>query len=214
MSFVGEVAPQVFSAGLLESSGFPCSAFFAFAAKSWRTRLQPVRRTIQRLRMLYLIRNCVHDCQDVFVQSLVVLGESSPCVSVLGFLVDSHHDMSNLMIQYSDNSGAREVACTLWSRAQRLAANVCKRRARVDPAWQRVLLAKSSPLTSLAAGARRSKRMQKALRCTQGQSREDIDKQRLARGRRELVEIIIEAKLPIVANAQLAFCPQPVIEAS
>ena len=157
------------------------------------------------------------------------LGGELPCISVLGFLVDSQHDMCNLMSTYADNSGAREAACTLWSRAQNLAASVCKRRARVDPAWQRVLLAKRSPPTALAglpglddtlswlrqkSGARRSKSMQRALRCAEGQSREDIDKQRLARWRRELVEIILEANLPIVANAQMASCPQSVIEAS
>ena len=107
---------------------------------------------------------------------------------------------------------------------QREAIAACKRHGLVDPAWQRVLLARRLPQSETTARAG----VTPYLSCGRNpglvvavagfffgvQSREAIDKQRLHHWRRELAELVSEAGLPIAAQAQLAPVPDEIIVVS
>ena len=68
---------------------------------------------------------------------------SVPSACVLAFLVDSADDMASLVTQYAPGDAhLSNVARALWAQAQGEASAACKRRSLVDPAWQRVLLAR------------------------------------------------------------------------
>ena len=96
------------------------------------------------------------------------------------------------------------------------------RRGRVDPAWQRVCLAKRSQerCSAVEAGledtlswlrkksgavSRRAARGSKRL----GESRADLEKAVLQKRRTALMELVVEAKLPIWRQAELASLAEP-----
>ena len=158
-----------------------------------------------------------------------------PSACVLAFLVDSADDMASLVAQYAPGDAhLSNVARALWAQAQGEASAACKRRSLVDPAWQRVLLARRLPqsettvpglcdtlswLRSKSGACRRSGKLllrgpKQLSRVEDGQSREAVDKQRLLHWRRELAELVSEAGLPIAAQAQLASAPEEIIVAS
>ena len=75
-----------------------------------------------------------------------------PSSSVLAFLVDSADDMASLVAQYAPGDGhLGHVARALWTPVQSEATAACKRRSLVDPAWQRVLLARRLPQSETTA---------------------------------------------------------------
>ena len=126
------------------------------------------------------------------------------------------------------------MARALWEQVQGDASATCKRRSLVDPAWQRVLLARRLPqsettvpglcdtlswLRSKSGACRRKGKLllqgrKQLSRVEDRQSREAIDKQHLLHWRRELAELVSEGGLPIAAQAQLASAPEEIIVAS
>ena len=69
-----------------------------------------------------------------------------PSACVLTFLVDSADDMASLVTQYAPGDAhLSNVARALSEQVQGDASATCKRRSLVDPAWQRVLLARRLP---------------------------------------------------------------------
>ena len=77
-----------------------------------------------------------------------------PSSNVLAFLVDSADDMASLVAQYVPGEAhLGHVARALWTAVQCEATAACKRRSLVDPAWQRVLLARRVPHSEATAPA-------------------------------------------------------------
>ena len=125
------------------------------------------------------------------------------------------------------------MARALWTAVQCEATAACKRRSLVDPAWQRVLLARRVPrseatapglcdtsswLRSKSGACRRSGKLllrssKQLSQAEEGQSRE-ATKKRLLHWRCELAELVSEAGLPIAVQAQLASAPEDIIIAS
>ena len=77
-----------------------------------------------------------------------------PSSNVLAFLVDSPDDMASLVAQYAPGEAhLGHEARALWTAVQCEATAACKRRSLVDPAWQRVLLARRDPHSEATAPA-------------------------------------------------------------
>ena len=158
-----------------------------------------------------------------------------PSACVITFLVDSADDMASLVTQYAPGDAhLSNVARALWEQVQGDASATCERRSLVDPAWQRVLLARRLPqskttipglcdtlswLRSKSGACRHNGKLlvqgrEQLSQDEDGQSREAIDKQHLLHWRRELAELVSEAGLPIATQAQLASAPEEIIVAS
>ena len=156
-------------------------------------------------------------------------GGALPEPEVLAHLVTHQEEAIRLIKQYGSQSTRAQAAFfLLWQRAQGPAARACKRRALIDPAWQRVLHARcrvpSPPpqettlswLRRVSGACRRHpsrrSRFTKKL-ANQDVSRQSIEEQELRRWRSELADLLRESKAPIFLQTQQTAKPDEILMA-
>ena len=158
------------------------------------------------------------------------VGGALPASDVIAFSVDSERD-AHAFAQTFAPGDERAIASfvELWRRAQAKAMQVCRRRARVDPADQFVRVSCKLPrlgeiglhdnLSWLRkqSGARlRStiRDLPRAAASRSGQSRAAREAEILQKARAELADLLMEAKLPITAQTMSCREPEKVIAAA
>ena len=163
-----------------------------------------------------------------------------PDAGLLAFLFARKEDLRDVMKKYCPGDGlvtAIQAFMILQSRALPRAQRQNKRRGLVDPAWQKVALAKrmSSDSSSVSgsagslgslswllkhSGARRQRRAwptraaKKLADSELGLTRAAIEKAELERWRGQLVELLLESNVPMTQQAKMASNPSAAIAAS
>ena len=156
-------------------------------------------------------------------------GGAMPATDVLAFLVDSDWEARALVREFAGDPRAAASFVELRRRAQPKAQQVCKRRARVDPAdqfsrvSQKLLRLEGAGLQDTISWLRKFSgarlrasfgRLPKAGAPRMGQSRAAREAEVLRKARAELAELLVEAKLPITAQADQCREPEKVVAAA
>ena len=152
-----------------------------------------------------------------------------PAPDVLAFLVDSECEAQALVREFADDARAAARLVELQRRALPIAQQMCKRRARVDPADQFSQISKKLPrlegaglqdtiswLRKLSGARLRTsfRTAPKARAQRLGQSRAAREAEVLRKARAELAELLVEAKPPISAQADQCREPEKVVAAA
>ena len=158
------------------------------------------------------------------------VGGALPASDVIAFSVDSERDARAFAQSFAPGD-ERAIASfvELWRRAQAKAMQVCRRRARVDPADQFVQVSHKLPrlggiglhdnlswLRKQSGAMLRStiRDLPRAAASRSGQSRAVREAGVLQKARAELADLLMEAKLPITVQAMSCREPEKIIAAA